>query len=174
LRALIGELHRLRPRTIIDLGSASDLRMRLWSLFAAPDATIVNTAWPGSTFDEQARATLVEHRSPSHNCILAHRATGFAEIRSDLERCCGRRIDLLFIDGLNPYPLVREAYDALRPLVARGGCLVWDGMAPTAALTDDCDGGDTLWNSVFMLYPYRRLMTAAAPGPRGGLALVRC
>jgi hypothetical protein len=174
LRRFIAELQRRSPRTVVDLGAVSGLRMRLWKLFAARDATIVNTAWPGDAFDRDTREALAEQRSASHRCFLAHSSRDLAEIRDDLHRCAGRRVDLLFIDGLNPYPLVRGAYDMLRSLVRRGGCMAWDGVTPSAALTEDRDGGDTLWNSVFMLYPRRRLMASEPLGPRGGIALVDC
>ena len=138
---IIGALHEireLRPKYIVEVGTAGGGSMLLWSRVADPEATIVTIDLPGGAFGggssflrvpvfrklPLSTQTLHIFRGDSHD-------PGTLEFTK--ERLCGNRADFLFIDADHTEHGVRSDYRMYAPLVRKGGIVGFHDIAITNA-----------------------------------------
>ena len=144
-RQLLIEVSRVRPRNMVEIGTASGGSLFAFAGVCAPDARIISVDLPHGHFGggyppwripiyrsfARARQRLELVRGDSHD------PTTRAQVRILLEQ---EPIDFLFIDGDHTYDGVRADFEAYTPLVRRGGLIAFHDIAPPrdphAALRD--------------------------------------
>ena len=125
----------LRPRTLVEVGTAQGGVFWLLCRLAAADATLVSLDLPPLdrfsggeklSVDLQAmkrsKQTVLALHGDSHEPEMLHRLC---------EALNQRPIDLLFIDGDHTYDGVRSDYSMYSPLVRRGGLIALHDIVKT-------------------------------------------
>jgi predicted O-methyltransferase YrrM len=126
LLELVGEL---RPRVVVEIGTASGGTLFLFTRVSAADALLVSLDLPGGAFGggyHPWRVPLYRSFARDRQRIVLLRGDSHApRTAARLARALGGRpIDLLFIDGDHRYEGVRADFAAYAPLVRPGGLVV--------------------------------------------------
>ncbi len=131
---LLARVRNLKPRTVLEIGTANGGTLFLWTRLADAEATIVSIDLPGGKFGggypshwgtiyrRFARSTQKLHllRENSHD----------PETKVKAERLFGGEpIDLLFIDGDHAYEGVKQDWEQYSALVRPGGMVVFHDIA---------------------------------------------
>lgn len=144
ISALLGFVKELRPKTVLEIGTARGGTLYLFTRVASQDALFVSVDLPGGAFGggydarmlpmmktfAQAGQRIEFMRSDSHS------AETLGAVRKALE---GRTVDFLFIDGDHRYEGVRKDFEMYSPLVRKGGIV---------AFHDVCEGPEDLVGGV--------------------------
>lgn len=128
VRALLQEVSRLRPRTLLEIGSQGGGTLFLFCAVAAPDARILSI---DLNFSSPQRAAYPSLASPSQHltCFKAdtHDPNTLARVKEWLH---GDRLDFLFIDGDHSLSGVSADYQMYAPLVRPGGLIAFHDIVP--------------------------------------------
>jgi cephalosporin hydroxylase len=139
---LLRLLEGLRPRVVVEIGTASGGTLFMLTDVAASDATIISVDLPGGTLGGES--STLRHRYPPWRARLyrgfARDDQGVHVLRADshnpatvqnVRRHLGdRRIDFLFIDGDHSYEGVRRDFELYSPLVRDGGIVALHDIVP--------------------------------------------
>ena len=135
LEALLGEVARLRPATVVEIGTASGGTLFMLTRAAADDATFVSIDLPGGAFGggyPQWRAPL--YRSFAKSGQRVHLLRRDSHDPSTLEALRdvlgGRKVDFLLIDGDHTYEGVKKDFEMYRSLVRPGGMIGFHDIVP--------------------------------------------
>jgi predicted O-methyltransferase YrrM len=137
LRRFIERAAALKPRTVVEIGTARGGTLFLLSCIADPSARLVSVDLP---------AGLYGGGYPSWKGLLYRRFMGAGQslhlIRGDshkqttfeqtLEALNGDSVDLLFIDGDHTYAGAKQDFMKYRSLVRPGGLIVFHDILPSA------------------------------------------
>jgi predicted O-methyltransferase YrrM len=119
---------QLRPRVVVEIGTASGGTLFLLTRVAAPDALLLSLDLPGGDFGggyHAWRVPLYRSFARDRQRVLLLRGDSHApEMAARLARAlAGRPIDFLLIDGDHRYEGVRADFLAYAPLVRAGGLI---------------------------------------------------
>jgi len=132
---LLRRVAALRPRTVVEIGTAAGGTLFLLTRAAAPDALLVSLDLPGGRFGGGYQAW----RKPLYRSFAAagqrirllrgnsHDPAMAARLRALL---AGRPVDFLFIDGDHSYAGVKADFEAYAPLVRPGGLVGFHDIVP--------------------------------------------
>jgi cephalosporin hydroxylase len=135
IAGFLSRMIALRPRVVVEIGTASGGTLFLLARAAAPDALLVSLDLPGGSFGGGYQAwrkplyrsfarddqRIVLLRGDSHDPALA------ARLRKLL---AGRPVDVLFIDGDHRYEGVKADFETYSPLVRPGGLVAFHDIVP--------------------------------------------
>lgn len=131
LQSLIGDVRRLAPRVVVEIGTHRGGTLVCWAAVSAPDAHIVSIDMPtddgiemGARDEDlarvrqrlQPRQTLTTIRGDSHAPATRER------LKQTLR---GAPVDFLWIDGDHSYDGVKADYDMYGGLVRPGGVIAF-------------------------------------------------
>jgi len=143
------EVRELRPKYIVEVGTAGGGTLLLWSRVADPEATIVTIDLPGGEFGGGSSYLRVPlfRKLPLPGQTL-HLIRGDSHDRKTLELTKtylqGHSADFLFIDADHTERGVRADYDMYSPLVREGGLIGFHDIA----ITRPEYGVRTLWHEL--------------------------
>lgn len=164
LACLLEDVSRLKPKTVLEIGTSMGGTLYLWTRLAQPDATIVSVDLPGGKFGggysplrtpiyrrfARARQKLHLMRGNSHEAATLEK----------VKRLFGDKpIDFLFIDGDHTFEGVKRDWEMYSPLVREGGLIVFHDVAGNY---DDTQV-KRFWDTVKDDFQYREYMVH----PRG-------
>jgi cephalosporin hydroxylase len=159
LLALARELERTKPRTVLEIGTASGGTLLLAACLADADALIVSIDLPFGPFG----GGYPEWKSPLYTAFARNRQR-IELIRGDshsedvfnrLERSLqGRAIDYLFIDADHSYEGVRRDFEMYRRLLAEGAMVVFHDIALDRGRLQSHQVS-TYWNEIKTGYAHR-------------------
>jgi cephalosporin hydroxylase len=126
--ALAERVRRLRPQTVVEIGTDSGGTFWAWSRLATPDALLVSVDLPEGRFSSgepvgdvsRLRRYGREHQQLHFISRDSHDHGTLEELRRLL---AGRPVDLLFIDGDHTYDGVKRDFEMYAPLVRSGGLI---------------------------------------------------
>lgn len=130
------EIRELRPKYIVEVGTAGGGTLLLWSRIADPHATIVTIDLPGGEFGGGSSYLRVPlfRRLPLPTQTL-HLIRGDSHQQSTVELTKsylrGNQADFLFIDADHTESGVRTDYALYSPLVRKGGMIAFHDIAIT-------------------------------------------
>lgn len=133
LRDFLVLVQQLRPRAVVEIGTALGGTLFLLTRVAAPDAILVSVDL-SSPSDLSYGGGNVAQRGPFYEAFalddqLVHFVAGDShdtETRAEVEqRLGGRDVDLLFIDGDHSEAGVAQDYESYRDLVRPGGLIAF-------------------------------------------------
>jgi predicted O-methyltransferase YrrM len=130
------EIRKLKPKYIVEVGTAGGGTLLLWSRVADPQATIVTIDLPGGEFGGGSSYLRVPlfRKLPLPGQTL-HIIRGNSQIQDtvDLTRSYlkGNPADFLFIDADHTAQGVRTDYRLYSPLVRKGGIIAFHDIAIT-------------------------------------------
>jgi predicted O-methyltransferase YrrM len=129
------EIHKLRPKYIIEVGTAGGGSLLLWSRVADPEATIVTIDLPGGEFgggSSYLRVPLFRKLPLPTQKLHIIRGNSQIQETADLTKSyLGNPADFLFIDADHTPSGVRNDYRLYSPLVRKGGIIGFHDIAIT-------------------------------------------
>jgi len=170
LQQALREIERIRPRFVLEIGTAMGGTFFLLARAAAEDALLLSLDLPGGRWGGgySTWKTWVYRRF-----LLPRQRAGF--VRSDshdlasLERVRallnGSQLDLLFIDGDHSYAGVKADFNLYAGLVRPGGLIVLHDIARHAQ-TSDCHV-DAFWAEIRHRFPSEEIIADRAQGWAG-------
>jgi len=133
IRALGQFVADLRPRNILEIGSAQGGSFYLWCKLAAADGKKISVDLPGGVYGGEANADPevrarrdLMMRSWASNVYLVAGDSHAQETRDQVRSILGsEQVDFLFIDGDHTYEGVRADYLMYRDFVRRFGYITF-------------------------------------------------
>lgn len=130
LRAFLEIVQQMRPRTVVEIGTARGGMLYCFSQLAAPDATLVSIDLPGAPNcggqTEAEREVFATFGPPTQNFHFipedSQLYTSFEKLVTILD---GRKVDLLFIDGDHSYEGCMADFELYKGLVTPDGLIVF-------------------------------------------------
>jgi cephalosporin hydroxylase len=143
------EIRKLRPKYIVEVGTAAGGTLFLWSRVADPAATIVTIDLPGGEFGGGSSYLRVPmFRSFALPGQTVHIIRGDSHNPQTVEQTkihlAGNPVDFLFIDADHTESGVRSDYGLYAPLVRRGAIIGFHDIA----ITSPEYGVRTLWSEL--------------------------
>jgi len=152
-RRLLEEVSRLRPRAMLEIGTANGGTLMALARVCAPDAMVISVDLPRGAFGggyplwklplykafARGNQRLDLIRGDSHSSAT------FEDVRA---RLSGQMLDFLFIDGDHTYQGVKQDFDCYRELVRPGGLIAFHDIAPAhagSAAVDDPGDVPRFW-----------------------------
>jgi predicted O-methyltransferase YrrM len=126
---------KLRPRYILEIGTAHGGTLLLLTRVASDDATIVSIDLPGGPFGggyPWLRTLIYKLFKRGKQRIVLIRGDSHSEetFRKVLDILNGNKLDLLFIDGDHTYDGVKKDYEVYSRLVRKGGVIAFHDIVP--------------------------------------------
>jgi len=133
--ALLDRVRRLRPKVILEIGTANGGTLFMFTRVAAPDAMLISIDLPGGAFDggyPRWRASLYRRFAlPGQSVHLLRDDSHDPAIIDALQRSLnGLAVDFLFIDGGHTYDGVKKDHETFAPFVRRGGFVGFHDVHP--------------------------------------------
>jgi cephalosporin hydroxylase len=171
---LLAILEPARPRTLVEIGTASGGTLFLLSSVAAPDATLVSIDLPGGRFGGgygRWRAPLYRSFArPGQKVHLIRADSHDPKTFRELQTMIGPRgLDVLFIDGDHTYEGVRKDFERYRPLVSTGGWIGFHDIVPDPS--DAMNEAHRFWEEIKLGYPHREMVLNRSG--KYGIGLIR-
>jgi predicted O-methyltransferase YrrM len=135
VRELLEVTNRMKPKVILEIGTANGGTLFLFSRVASDDAIIISIDLPGGTFGGGYPAW----KTPLYKSFALpgqkiHLLRSDSHARDTLEQTKailnGREIDFLFIDGDHTYEGVKTDFQMYSPLVGKQGIIAFHDIVP--------------------------------------------
>ncbi len=171
LSQLLADVERLRPRTVLEIGTCCGGTLYLWTRLAQPDAIIISIDLPGAAFGggySLVRKSLYQRFSRERQSLHLLRSDSHAAATMDhVKRLLGGRpVDLLFIDGDHTYEGVSLDWKMYSQLLSPNGIAVFHDVAGNYGETQV----KRLWDAIKTGRAYREYI--ADPGGCYGIGLL--
>lgn len=135
IAAAILAVHGLRPKTVLEIGTAWGGSLFCWAQAADPEALLISVDLPGGDggggyspeFVPHFRNFLFDGQTLSSILGDSHSPAMLNEVVNTLG---GRQVDFLFIDGDHSYEGVKTDFALYSPLVAAGGMIMFHDTRP--------------------------------------------
>lgn len=131
----IQAVYALRPKVVVEIGTAWGGSLFCWAQAADPEALLVSVDIPGGVGGGGYLAESVPHFKnfcfdTQHLVSVIGDSRDPSVIRQVHDALGGRRIDLLFIDGDHSYRGVKGDFECYGPLVSPGGVVMFHDIQP--------------------------------------------
>lgn len=151
---------RLKPKGVLEIGTARGGTLCVLSRLADPRATIVSVDLPGGQFGggyKWFHVPIFKRFARRGQQLHLLRADSHApETLSALRNILGhRRLDLLFIDGDHSYAGVRTDFELYSPLVRPGGLVAFHDVAEHEDTTCQVS---RFWEEAKQRYPHSEVI----------------
>jgi cephalosporin hydroxylase len=133
LTHLLAEVTKLRPATVLEIGSHRGGTLYCWSRIMAPDGTAVCLDLPGNPKDPLASDAALKKlmASKTQKCVIirddSHELSAFTSVREALG---GTQVDFLFIDCDHTYDGVKLDFEFYSQFVRKGGMVAFHDITP--------------------------------------------
>jgi predicted O-methyltransferase YrrM len=150
-------VHDLKPKTVLEIGTAKGGTLFLFSRLADPHATIVSVDLPGGEFgggypEWKTKLYKTFHLPEQKMHLLradSHKIETLETVRKIFEGTgvnTSSPVDFLFIDGDHTYDGVRKDFELFSPLVRKGGVIAFHDIAVHPPEVN-CEV-DKFWNQI--------------------------
>ncbi len=124
----------LKPKTVLEIGTADGGTLFLFSRLADPGAKVISIDLPGGEFGGGYPAWKISlYKSfflPFQRLYLLRENSHFVSTREQVKGIIGTTpIDFLFIDGDHTYEGVKKDFEMYSPLVKEGGVIAFHDIA---------------------------------------------
>ena len=148
---LLRILNKIKPKVILEIGTASGGTLFLFTRVASEDATIISIDLPGGKFGGGYPAwkshLYKAFKLPKQKMHLIRANSHSKETLEKLKNILGdRKIDFLFIDGDHTYKGVRKDFEMYSPLVRKGGIIAFHDIVDGP--TKDVGGVPKFWREI--------------------------
>jgi predicted O-methyltransferase YrrM len=174
IRALLGLVRELRPRRVMEIGTAGGGTLLMWTRVAAGDARLISLDLPGGPWGGGYGAWKVPvykaFALPGQRVELvradSHQPSSLERVRALLG---GEALDFLMIDGDHSYEGVKQDYEMYSPLVRAGGLIAFHDVADAKDQYDVA----RLWRDVRARHPEHYEFIDDPNQGWGGIGVVR-
>jgi predicted O-methyltransferase YrrM len=155
--SLLKLVERLKPRVILEIGTAAGGTLFLFCRASDPKATIISIDLPGGRFGGgYPKWKIPLYKSFAKDLQRIHLIRANSHDSKTLEKVKsflrGRRIDFLFIDGDHSYEGVRRDFEMYSSLVRSGGIIAFHDIVIHPPQTG-CEVSK-FWNEIKNSYKY--------------------
>jgi len=172
IRHLLEEVANVRPRAMLEIGTATGGSLLAFTRVSAPDAHVLSVDLPHGAFGggyPMWKVPLYKAFATDHQRLdlirgNSHSQQTFAEVEARLK---GRPLDFLFIDGDHTYDGVQADFEQYKSLVRPGGLIAFHDIAPPhsdSAAIDDPGDVPQFWTDLTARQPSRAFID---PNSRG-------
>jgi len=132
---LLDRVRSLRPKVVLEIGTASGGTLFMFTRVAAPDATLISVDLPCGSFGGGYpgwRAPLYRGFAlPAQRVHLIRGDSHAAQVVQAVKRLLGNRsVDVLFLDGDHSYEGVKRDHSVYGSLVRKGGVIAFHDIQP--------------------------------------------
>jgi len=125
----------LKPRRVLEIGTAGGGTLFIWCRLASDDATVISIDLPRGLFGggyPMWRAVLYRYfRKPRQKLHLIRGDSHDPRTLEKVKKILGsEELDFLFIDGDHTYEGVKRDFEMYSPLVRRGGVVAFHDIVP--------------------------------------------
>jgi predicted O-methyltransferase YrrM len=157
--SLLGDVRKLNPKRVLEIGTCKGGSLYLWTRLAQPDATIVSVDLPGGKFGggySKLRTPIYQRFARQQQQLHLLRANSHAaETLEKVKQIFGgAEIDFLFIDGDHTYEGVKQDWEMYSGLVRKGGIVAFHDVAGNYGETQ-CK---RCWDAIKGDYEYREYL----------------
>lgn len=166
---LLAEVVRLRPHSVLEIGTANGGTLFLLTRVAEPQATIISVDLPGGQFGEGYalwRMPLYMRFATRKQSIHLMRGDSHSDEMSGRvrNRLGNNQLDLVFIDGDHSYEGVKADFELYAPLVRKGGMIAFHDIVDC---TDKECQVNRFWNQIKQRYRHLEFIEDKAQGWAG-------
>jgi len=159
----VEEVANLRPRRVLEIGTARGGTFFLLSRASAPDAALISLDLPSGAWYGVTSFLLPRLLLPGQSGYFVHADSHAPQTAVKIRRLLGSsQLDLLFIDGDHSYEGVKQDFDMYGELVRPGGMIAFHDVA--AHLHGPNFDVHRLWEEVKQKYPFQEILTGANQG----------
>jgi predicted O-methyltransferase YrrM len=176
LASLVAAVRRLRPHTVLELGTHRGGTLFCWAAVAAPDARLVSVDLPneregmGMREEDRARFSAFLRPGQTLECLRADSQLPATRDRV-LAALGGRPVDFLWIDADHRLAGVTRDWELYGPLVRPGGLVAFHDIHPNPGFTES--QVDRLWTRIRGGYRTTEFIDQDQPGGVGmGIGLL--
>jgi len=140
-----------RPKTVVEIGTATGGTLFIWCALSAPDATLVSIDLPGGVhgggYPAWRTPLYQSFAAPGQRLHLLRRDSHAPDTLRELKTLLPPGgIDYLFLDGDHTYEGIQRDYEFYAPLVAPGGLIAFHDICLHPPELDT--HVDRFWNEI--------------------------
>jgi len=141
----------LKPRVVLEIGTAEGGTLFLFTRVAKPDATLISVDLPGGPFGggypKWKIPLYLSFTKCSQKVHLIRRSSHEPQTLEEVKGILGaEKVDFLFIDGDHSYEGVRKDFEMYSPLVGKGGIIAFHDIVPGPS--ENVGGVPKFWNEI--------------------------
>jgi cephalosporin hydroxylase len=151
----------LKPKVVLEIGTARGGTLFLFTRVADPEAKIISIDLPGGSFGggyPKWKIPIYESFSKEKQKIyLIRKDSHDHQTLKEVERILGgEKVDFLFIDGDHTYEGVKRDFEMYSPLMRKGGIIAFHDICPHPSETE-CEV-NRFWNEIKHGYKYMEIV----------------
>ena len=158
---LLELIAELKPKTVLEIGTAGGGTLFLFTRVADPEAKIISIDLPGGPFGggyPKWKIPLYKSFSRGGQKIyLIRRDSHDPQTLEEVKRILsGERVDFLFIDGDHSYEGVKKDFKIYSPLLRKGGIIAFHDIVPGPP--ENVGGVPVFWNEIKHEFAYMEIV----------------
>jgi cephalosporin hydroxylase len=175
LQSLVALVRRMKPVTVVEIGSYKGGTLACWAAVAQPSAVIVGIDMPFPWVDKPAVAASIGRvramlRPAQRLTVMAADSHDAATLAGLREALAGAPIDVLWIDGDHTYDGVRQDVEMYAPLVRPGGIVALHDIQRSDLFPDQ--KSDVYWQELKAHARTREFIADPTPGAGMGIGVI--
>ena len=141
----------LKPKVVLEIGTAGGGTLFLFTRIADPEAKIISIDLPGGPFGggypKWKIPLYLSFSKCSQKLHLIRRSSHELQTLEEVKGILGaEKVDFLFIDGDHSYEGVRKDFEMYSPLVGKGGIIAFHDIVPGPP--ENVGGVPRFWNEI--------------------------
>jgi len=167
---LLEVMTELRPKVVLEIGTAGGGTLFLFTWVAEPEAKIISIDLPGGPFGGgYPRWKIPLYKSFSREgqkIYLIRRDSHNPQTLEEVKRILSdEKVDFLFIDGDHTYEGVKRDFEMYSPLVKKGGIIAFHDVVPGPP--ENVSGVPEFWNGIKNKYKHLEIVKDPNQGGYG-------
>lgn len=167
---------QIRPKRILEIGTARGGALYLWTQAAQDDATIISVDLPFGEFGGGYLPCRIPFyqafAKKSQTLHLVRENSHSIQTLKTVEALCeGEKIDFLFIDGDHTYEGVKQDFEFYAPLVREGGLIAFHDILPRKDIPEIQVA--PFWQEIYPSYEAWEFIGSEGSGRQIGCGLIR-
>ena len=146
----------MRPKAILEIGTANGGTLFLLSKFSAPDSLIISVDLPVGPFiggiNYKTSSFYKAFTSHKQKMVLisrdSHKPSTLEKVKKNLKK---KQLDILFIDGDHSYEGVKQDFEMYSPLVKKKGIIAFHDIV---VVPEENVEVNKFWNEIKKNYEY--------------------
>jgi len=157
------ELLSIRPKVILEIGTANGGCLFLLSKFSSPDALFISVDLPVEPyiggFDYKNKSFYKSFATNNQKMVLirrdSHDLSTLQKVKKILKN---KQIDVLFIDGDHTYEGVRKDFEMYAPLVKKNGLIAFHDIVVVDPKIEKNNEVNKFWNKIKENFQYLEIV----------------
>jgi cephalosporin hydroxylase len=177
LQSLVGEVRRLAPRVVVEIGTHRGGTLVCWAAVAAPGAHIVSIdlpteEWTGMGARDEDVARVRRHLRPGQTLTAIRGDSHALSTRARLDDALrGAPVDFLWIDGDHSFEGVKQDFEMYAELVRADGLVAFHDVRASAFWPSN--GSPVFWDQIKVRYHAHEYVAEPRPGSGMGIGVIR-